>query len=83
MTAQSSRAIGLIGAGRAGVGLALALAQAGYSVSLHGRKKKNLSEALTLTIGDGTTPPPWLGDISVVILAVSLATLATLPRPPG
>ncbi|MFN2570188.1 MAG: Rossmann-like and DUF2520 domain-containing protein [Gemmatimonadales bacterium] len=70
MTQQSSRAIGLIGPGRAGVGLALALAQAGYSVCLHGRKKKSLPAPLTLTISDGTTPPPWIGDVQVVILAV-------------
>jgi predicted short-subunit dehydrogenase-like oxidoreductase (DUF2520 family) len=67
---QASRAIGLIGPGRAGVGLALALAQAGYSVSLHGRKKKSLPHPLALTVGDGATPPPWLGETGVVILAV-------------
>ena len=71
MSEQSSRAIGLIGPGRAGVGLALALAQSGgYSVYLHGRKKKNLPPPLTLTVGDGATPPPWLGDVDVVILTV-------------
>ncbi len=70
MTHQSSRAIGLIGPGRAGVGLALALAQAGYSVRLHG----------TLTIGDGVTPPPWIGEVDVVILTVkddAITPLAT------
>lgn len=70
MTQQSPRAIGLIGPGRAGVGLALALAQAGYTVRLHGRKHKNVPPLLTLTVGDGTTPPPWIGDTTVVILAV-------------
>ncbi len=70
MTKQSPGAIGLIGSGRAGVGLALALAQAGYSVSLHGRKKKAVAPPLTLTVGDGNTPPPWIGDTTVVILAV-------------
>jgi len=66
------RAIGLIGPGRAGVGLALALAQsgAGYTVRLHGRKKKNLPTPLTLTVGDGDTPPPWLAETDIVILAV-------------
>ncbi len=84
MTHQSSRAIGLIGPGRAGVGLALALAQAGYSVRLHGRHKKNLTAppplTLTLTIGDGVTPPPWIGDVDVVILTVkddAITPLAT------
>lgn len=70
MTKQPPGAIGLIGSGRAGVGLALALAQAGYSVSLHGRKKKAVPPPLTLTVGDGTTPPPWIGHTTVVILAV-------------
>ena len=82
MTQQSSRAIGLIGPGRAGVGLALALAQAGYSVRLHGRHKKRVAAPppLTLTIGDGVTPPPWIGDVDVVILTVkddAITPLAT------
>ncbi|HLZ46499.1 MAG TPA: Rossmann-like and DUF2520 domain-containing protein [Gemmatimonadales bacterium] len=70
MTHRASRAIGLIGPGRAGVGLALALERAGYSVSLHGRNKKNLPAPLKLTVGDGGKPPPWIGDVAVVILAV-------------
>ena len=74
MTKPLSRAIGLIGPGRAGVGLALALAQSGggggYTVRLHGRKKKNLPTPLTLTVGDGDTPPPWLAETDIVILAV-------------
>ena len=49
-------AVGLIGPGRAGVGLALALAQAGYTVRLQGRHKK--------------TPPAWIAETGVVILAV-------------
>lgn len=70
MKHQASRAIGLIGPGRAGAGLALALTQAGYSVCLHGRRKKNLPEPLTMTVGDGISPPPWLDDIEILILAV-------------
>src|SRR5258706_266553 len=82
VTHQSSRAIGLIGPGRAGVGLALALAQAGYSVRLHGRHKKGITAPppLTLTIGDGVTPPPWIGEVDVVILTVkddAISPLAT------
>lgn len=69
MNQQSSRAIGLIGPGRAGVGLALALTQAGYAVSLHGRHKKTLPLPLTMTVGDGAQPP-WIGETAVVILAV-------------
>src|SRR5207253_10699960 len=70
VTTQSSRAIGLIGPGRAGVGLALALARAGYAVSLHGRKQKRVPAPLMLTVGDGEKPPPWIGAIDVVVLAV-------------
>jgi predicted short-subunit dehydrogenase-like oxidoreductase (DUF2520 family) len=70
VTEQSPRAIGLIGPGRAGVGLALALAHAGYSVRLHGRKQKNVPAPLTLTLGDGNKPPPWVGETPIVILAV-------------
>ena len=80
MTQQSPRAIGLIGPGRAGVGLALALAQAGYSVRLHGRNKKSVPAALTLTVGDGRKPPPWIGDVAVVVLTVrddAITPLAT------
>ena len=62
--------VGLIGPGRAGVGLALALSQAGYAVRLHGRKKKKVPAPLTLTVGDGETPPEWIGATGVVILAV-------------
>jgi predicted short-subunit dehydrogenase-like oxidoreductase (DUF2520 family) len=67
---HGSRAIGLVGPGRAGAGLALALTQAGYSVRLHGRRKKNLPKPLALTVGDGVTPPTWLGDVEILILAV-------------
>lgn len=62
--------VGLIGPGRAGVGLALALAQAGYTVRLHGRHKKKVPAPLTLTVGDGDTPPSWISAAGVVILAV-------------
>jgi len=58
------------------------LAQAGYSVRLHGRHKKRVAAPppLTLTIGDGVTPPPWIGDVDVVILTVkddAITPLAT------
>lgn len=80
MTQQSSRAIGLIGPGRAGVGLALALAQAGYSVRLHGRNKKSVPAPLIITVGDGGKPPPWIADVDTVILTVrddAITPLAT------
>jgi len=50
--------------------LALALAGAGYTVRLHGRKQKTLPAPLTLTVGDGENPPPWLAETDIVILAV-------------
>ena len=62
--------VGLIGPGRAGVGFALALLQAGYTVRLHGRRKKTVPAPLTLTVGDGDAPPPWIAEAGVVILAV-------------
>jgi predicted short-subunit dehydrogenase-like oxidoreductase (DUF2520 family) len=80
VTEQAPRAIGLIGPGRAGVGLALALAEAGYSVRLHGRNKKTVPAAITLTVGDGRKPPPWIGDVGVVVLTVrddAITPLAT------
>ena len=50
--------------------MALALAGAGYTVRLHGRKQKTLPAPLTLTVGDGENPPPWLAETDIVILAV-------------
>ena len=68
MTSSQPRAIGVIGPGRAGVGLALAFSQVGQSVALHGRKEKQLPTPLTLTVGDGA--PPWMPDVDIVLLAV-------------
>jgi predicted short-subunit dehydrogenase-like oxidoreductase (DUF2520 family) len=48
----------------------LALAQAGYTVRLHGRKKKSVPAPLTLTVGDGESPPPWVAETDILILAV-------------
>ena len=62
--------VGLIGPGRAGIGLGLALAQAGYTVRLHGRTKKQVPSPLTLTVGDGDAAPSWIATAAVVILAV-------------
>ena len=62
--------VGLIGPGRAGVGLALALAQAGYTVRLHGRRKKKVPAPLALSVGEGDAPPTWIAEAGVVILAV-------------
>ncbi len=62
--------VGVIGPGRAGTGLALAWARAGYPVRLHGRRAKRVPSPLTLTVGPPGEPPPWLAQVSVVILAV-------------
>jgi len=67
---SSRPVVGLIGPGRAGIGLALALTQAGYTVRLHGRKKKKVPSPLTLSVGDGETAPDWVASAGVVILAV-------------
>lgn len=60
-------AVGIVGAGRAGTGLALALAEAGHRVRLHGRRGKAVPPPLTLSWGG---QPPWLHEVDVVILAV-------------
>ena len=62
--------VGIIGPGRAGVGLALALAKAGYAVRLHGRSNKPVPKPLTLTVGPADEPPAWIAQAGVVILAV-------------
>lgn len=70
MADRPAEAVGIIGPGRAGLGLALALSRAGYPVSLHGRRNKAVPKPLTLTVGVGDAPPPWLSRVGVVILAV-------------
>jgi predicted short-subunit dehydrogenase-like oxidoreductase (DUF2520 family) len=59
--------VGIVGPGRAGVALGLALSQAGHEVRLHGRTQHDLPHPLTMTAGGS---PPWLGDVDVVVLAV-------------
>lgn len=60
-------AIGVIGAGRAGVGLAVALTHAGHEVQLHGRRGKHVPPPLSLTWGGA---PPWVGTVEIILLAV-------------
>jgi predicted short-subunit dehydrogenase-like oxidoreductase (DUF2520 family) len=67
---SGERAVGIIGPGRAGVGLALALAAAGYAVRLHGRARKSVPPPLRLTVGAADAPPPWIAEPAAVILAV-------------
>jgi predicted short-subunit dehydrogenase-like oxidoreductase (DUF2520 family) len=62
--------VGIIGPGRAGVGLGLALARARYVVRLHGRHNTSVPAPLTLSVGPGDEPPPWVAEPPVVILAV-------------
>jgi predicted short-subunit dehydrogenase-like oxidoreductase (DUF2520 family) len=63
-------AVGVIGPGRAGTGLALAWARAGYQVHLHGRRRTAVPDPLTLTVDPTDAPPPWLPEVAVVVLAV-------------
>jgi len=60
--------VGIVGPGRAGLGLALALTRAGVRVlGVHGRHRKPVPRGVKLT-ADGA--PPWLREADVVILAV-------------
>lgn len=60
--------VGIVGPGRAGLGLAVALRRARVKVcGVHGRRARPAPPGLKLTAG-GT--PPWLGAAGVVVLAV-------------
>jgi predicted short-subunit dehydrogenase-like oxidoreductase (DUF2520 family) len=63
-------AVGLIGLGRAGVGIALALSRAGYDVRLHGRRKTTIPAPLQATFGPDDEAPAWVSQVGVVVLAV-------------
>jgi predicted short-subunit dehydrogenase-like oxidoreductase (DUF2520 family) len=60
-------AVGIIGAGRAGLGLGLALARAGHEVRLHARHARPVPPPLSLSVGG---LPAWLSQVDVVLLAV-------------
>jgi predicted short-subunit dehydrogenase-like oxidoreductase (DUF2520 family) len=66
--------IGIVGPGRAGLGLAVALTRAGHVVRLHGRRGVPVPPPLVLT-WDG--PPPWLGEVEVILLAVRDGAVTT------
>jgi len=77
--------IGIVGPGRAGLGLALALRGAGYPVlGVHGRRPKRVPPRVRLSVGGD---PPWLAEADVVLLAVKDDALgplvAQLARAPG
>lgn len=59
--------IGIVGPGRAGVGLALALHAAGHEVWLYGRRGKDVPPPLRLWWGG---IPEWMARADVVVLAV-------------
>ena len=70
--------VGILGPGRAGLGLALALRRAGITVlGVHGRRRKPVPRGVRLSTGD---LPPWLGDVDVVLLAVRDDALPGLVR---
>jgi len=81
-------AVGIVGPGRAGLGLAVALRRARIAVlGVHGRSAKPAPRGVKVTAG-GT--PPWLGSAGVVVLAVPddalpacVAELARAPLAPG
>jgi predicted short-subunit dehydrogenase-like oxidoreductase (DUF2520 family) len=70
VTEPARATVGVIGPGRAGAGLALALTRAGHRVFLHGRRVRPVPAPLALTVAADGTPPPWIGQAAVVLLAV-------------
>jgi predicted short-subunit dehydrogenase-like oxidoreductase (DUF2520 family) len=66
-------AVGVVGAGRAGLGLALALTRAGHEVRVHARRRKPVPPPLVLT-WEGA--PPWIAAVDVVLLAVRDGAIA-------
>ena len=73
-------AVGVIGPGRAGTGLALAWVRAGHEVRLHGRRDKPVPAPLTLTTGAADAVPPWIAQVEVIVCAVPDDAIAPLAR---
>jgi len=60
--------VGIVGAGRAGLGLAVALRRARIALlGVHGRRERPMPAGVRLSVGP---VPPWLGEAGVVVLAV-------------
>lgn len=66
-------AVGIVGPGRVGTALALALQRLGYDVAMHGRRGNAVPPPLSLTWGD---VPPWLAEVSTVLLTVPDAAIS-------
>ena len=68
--------VGIVGPGRAGIALAVALQEAGVRLlGVHGRRRKRLPHGLKLTVGEA---PPWLDRATVILLAVQDDEIAPL-----
>jgi predicted short-subunit dehydrogenase-like oxidoreductase (DUF2520 family) len=80
VTEPSRASVGVIGPGRAGAGLALALARAGHRVFLHGRRVRPVPAPLALTVGAEGVPPPWIAQVAVVVIAVRDDSILRLAR---
>ena len=65
--------VGIVGAGRAGAGFAIALSRVGYEVRLHGSQPRDFPSAVDYTHGGS---PPWLAEVDVILLAVPDDALA-------
>lgn len=73
---SSGPKVGIVGAGRAGLGLALAFKKARVRVlGVHGRREKPVPDGVILTVGPVA---PWLADADVIVLAVGDDALGPL-----
>ena len=70
-------AVGVVGAGRAGLALARALGVAGHAVYVHGRREHTVPPPLVASWGDTV---PWLAAVDIVLLAVPDAAIAAAAR---
>lgn len=67
--------VGIVGPGRAGIGLGLALAKRGVTVWIHGRQPRQLPELLAYSWGAW---PEWIREAAVVLLAVPDGEIAVV-----